>query len=231
MKLLVLVFFLIPFLGISQTDSLILAEGTITSSVTHEPIVAKVFYQSLPYGSKVGFLNTSQFSFPLYDDERYSITIEAIGYETAKFILDPKEANSQGKLIRDVVLKLPGHAGDSVVHHVGKVLLLNIIFEQGKYVILPSSFPELDALSITLRDNPKLIIQLEGHTDVLGDPKKNMKLSKDRVEAVKKYLVQKQISANRIKTKAFGGTQPISNLNTSEAHRLNRRVAMRVLQD
>jgi OmpA-OmpF porin, OOP family len=220
-----------PFVALSQTDSLIVAEGNITSSVTKEPIVAKIFYQSLPYGSKVGFLNGSNYSFPLYDDEKYSITIEAIGYEKAKFILDPKDVNSQGKVIRDVALKLPGHAGDSVVHHVGKVLLLNIIFEQGKYTILPASFPELDALSITLKDNPKLIIQLEGHTDILGDPKKNMQLSKDRVEAVKKYLVQKQISSNRIKTKAFGGTQPISNLNTPEAHRLNRRVAMRVLQD
>lgn len=231
MRLLFLVSFLMPFIAISQVDSLIVAEGNITSSVTHEPIVAKIFYQSLPYGSKVGLMNGTSFSFPLYDNEKYSIKIEAIGYETAKFILDPKEVNSFGKVLCDVALKLPGHAGDSVVHHVGKVLLLNIIFEQGKYNLLPESFPELDALSTTLNQNPKLIIQLEGHTDVQGDPKKNMQLSKDRLESVKKYLVQKQISGSRIKTKAFGGSQPISNLNTPEAHRLNRRVAMRVLQD
>jgi OmpA-OmpF porin, OOP family len=231
MRLLFLIFCCVPLLAVAQTDSLIYAEGKITNAITKEPIVAKVSYQSLPYGSKVGFLHTSSFSFPLYDNEKYSITIEVQGYAPSKFILDPAEANSERKVIRDVALNLPGHAGDSVVHHVGKVLLLNIIFEQGKYAILPASYGELNALSETLRTNPKLIIQLEGHTDVQGDPKKNLQLSKDRVEAVKKYLVEKKISANRIKTKAFGGTQPISNLNTPEAHRLNRRVAMRVLQD
>jgi outer membrane protein OmpA-like peptidoglycan-associated protein len=58
-----------------------------------------------------------------------------------------------------------------------------------------------------------------------------MKLSQDRVEAVKKYLVSKGIDKNRIKTKAFGGTQPLSNDRTEEAKALNRRVEMRVLKN
>jgi len=214
-----------------QNDTLIYAEGNITNSVTQEPVVAKISYQSLPYGSKVGFLNTSKFSFPLYDNERYSITIEASGFSPAKFILDPAEANSEKKVIRNVALQIPGHAGDSVAHHSGKVLRLNILFEQAKYNILPASYAELDALANTLQNNPKMIIQLEGHTDIQGNPEKNMKLSKDRVEAVKKYLIMKNVSGSRIKTKAFGGTQPISTANTPEAHRLNRRVEMRVLQN
>jgi outer membrane protein OmpA-like peptidoglycan-associated protein len=82
-----------------------------------------------------------------------------------------------------------------------------------------------------MKENLKIVIQLEGHTDVAGDTKKNMELSKDRVEAVKKYIVSKGILKDRIKTKAFGGTQPLSLEKTEDAKALNRRVEMRVLRD
>jgi outer membrane protein OmpA-like peptidoglycan-associated protein len=65
----------------------------------------------------------------------------------------------------------------------------------------------------------------------LGDAKQNMKLSEQRVEAVKDYLVDKKIHKNRIKTKAFGGTMPLSEDNTPQAHSLNRRVEVRILKN
>jgi outer membrane protein OmpA-like peptidoglycan-associated protein len=58
-----------------------------------------------------------------------------------------------------------------------------------------------------------------------------MELSQARVDAAKKYMVSKGISKNRIKTKAFGGTQPLANEMTPEARALNRRVEMRILKD
>jgi OOP family OmpA-OmpF porin len=226
-----LLIFLFPLLAFAQADTLIYAEGVITNAVTKEHIAAKISYQSLPYGSKVGFLNGSSFHFPLYDNEKYSIEVTAPGFEPAKYILDPAEANANRRVIRDIALRLPGHAGDSVAHHAGKVLRLNILFEPNKWNILPASFTELDNLAATMHNNPRMVIQLEGHTDPQGDPKKQMKLSKDRVESAKKYLILKGISGVRVKTKAFGGTQPLSTANTAEAHRLNRRVEMRVLQN
>ena len=82
-----------------------------------------------------------------------------------------------------------------------------------------------------MKDNPKLVIQLEGHTDSQGNAKKNMELSQDRVENVKKYLVSKGVDKDRIKTKAFGGTKPILTKDSEEARARNRRVEMRVLKD
>src|SRR5688572_5498008 len=113
------IFIGLPLLTSGQIDSLIYAEGKITNAITKEEVVAKISYQSLPYGSKVGFLNTANFSFPLYDGEKYSITIEASGFAPAKFILDPAHANAERKVIKDVALTIPGNAGDSVVHHAG----------------------------------------------------------------------------------------------------------------
>ena len=73
--------------------------------------------------------------------------------------------------------------------------------------------------------------QLEGHTDYQGNPVDNLKLSQMRVDAVKSYIVSKKISKSRVKTKAFGGTQPLARDNNPEAHRANRRVELRVLEN
>ena len=82
-----------------------------------------------------------------------------------------------------------------------------------------------------MKENPKMVIQLEGHTDYLGDADKNLKLSQQRVDAVKAYLIAKKVNKNRVKTKAFGGTKPLSRDDTPEAHRMNRRVELRILSN
>ena len=92
-------------------------------------------------------------------------------------------------------------------------------------------FTSLDEIVKMLKDYPKMVVQLEGHTDVKGDPKLNMKLSQDRVDAVKLYLVSKGSNKVKIKTKAYGGTSPLSRENTEIAHKMNRRVELRILEN
>ena len=82
-----------------------------------------------------------------------------------------------------------------------------------------------------MQENDEMIIQLEGHTDYQGNAEENMKLSEQRVNAVKDYLVSRGIKSKRIQTKAFGGTAPLSRDNTPEAHRINRRVELRILEN
>ncbi len=215
-------------------DTLIYAQGKIISAASKRPVEAKITYRSLPYGSKNGFLTGDSYNFPLFDNEKYSIEVEAPGYATAKYMLDPKEANSNRIVEKNIELGLPNSAAQvaETTHTVGKVMRLdNLIFNVGTSKIEASSHGELDDVVKMLRDNPNMIIQLEGHTDVKGDPKLNMKLSEERVTAVKSYLVSKGSDKNRIKTKAFGGTLPLSRENTEEAHKLNRRVELRVLQN
>lgn len=218
----------------AQADTTIYAVGKIVSAVTKEPVIAKITYQSLPYGSKVGLLQGSTFSFPLYDNEKYELTVEASGFARARYMIDPAEANADRKVVRDIELTIPqsamGHA--ETVHTVGKVMRLdNLIFEVGKSKIDPTSYSELDEVVQMMRNNPKMVIQLEGHTDVRGDPRKNMELSQQRVTAVRDYLIKKGVHKGKVRTKAFGGTQPISRENTEEAHKLNRRVEVRILEN
>src|SRR5260221_9590683 len=86
----------------------------------------------------------------------------------------------------------------------GKVMRLeNLIFNVGTSKIEGSSYVELDKVLKMLEDNPNMVIQLEGHTDVVGSPSLNMKLSHDLVEAVRNYLVGNGASKTRIRTNAF----------------------------
>lgn len=217
-----------------SADTLIYAQGKIINGITKEPVVARISYQSLPYGSKVGFLSGDSFSFPLFDGEKYSITVDAPGFAPSKYMLDPAEANSERRVVKDIELNLPSGAANNAetTHTVGKVMRLDdLIFDAGKAKIGASSYAELDEVAVMLKNNPRMVIQLEGHTDTRGNETLNVKLSQDRVNAVKSYLITKGANKNRIKTKAFGGKVPLSLENTEEAHSLNRRVELRVLEN
>jgi OmpA-OmpF porin, OOP family len=236
MKIISLFFLLlISLAAVSQkNDTLIYAQGNIVNGLTKEPVFARISYQSLPYGSKVGFLAGSTFLFPLFDNEKYSITVEAAGFAPSKYLLDPAEANSDLRVIQDIELSLPSAAANNAetTHTVGKVMRLeDLNFDAGKMKITSSSFEELDEVALMLKNNPKMVIQLEGHTDTRGNANANLTLSQERVLAVKAYLISKGSNKRRIKTKSFGGTQPISLEDTEEAHALNRRVELRVLEN
>ncbi len=82
--------------------------------------------------------------------------------------------------------------------------LKNVLFERSKPVLLTSSFDELDMVVDFMKTNPKVEILLSGHTDNQGRHDANMKLSRERVNVVKDYLVSKGIPANRITGKGFG---------------------------
>jgi OOP family OmpA-OmpF porin len=213
-----------------SADSTIVAQGKVINAETKEPITARITYQSLPYGNKMGVINNSTYSFPMFDRDRYSISVDAPGYVPAKFMLDPAEASNLS-LVKDIELT-HGESHAKKKHAVGHVMLLNnLIFEVNKNKIDPESYSELDIVVNMMRENPGMVIQLEGHTDFIGNPEKLMKLSQERVDAVKSYLTSKKVNKNRIKTKAFGGTVPLSRDNTPEAHRMNRRVELRILEN
>lgn len=232
MNMRILIFCLFYFGGMiavaQEADTLIRAEGKIINADTGEPLTARIVYESLPYGNRIGVINNNAYTFAMYDGDHYSITVEAPGFLPAKYLLDPGTANGENKVVKDIRLT----TGAKPAPAAGKVMRLdNLIFEVGKSRIDPESYSELDLLVNLMNENPNMVIQLEGHTDYLGDARANMKLSQQRVQSVKEYLAGRDIDKNRIKTMAFGGTQPLSRDNTPEAHRLNRRVEVRILRN
>jgi OOP family OmpA-OmpF porin len=216
-KLLVLIFSIGVVHAIAQE---ITVKGDVVDAVRGKKLKSKVVYKSYPTGGISGTMNDSTFSFSIFGSSKYQVTAEAEGYIPRTVIVDPNEAKGN-MIIRNIELTSTG----------GTIVLNHLIFAQGRSVIDPKSFPELDEVVAMLKENSKMEIQLEGHTDNRGNAEANVKLSQSRVDAVKKYMVSKGISKNRVMTKAFGGSKPIATEDTEEARAKNRRVEMRVLKD
>ncbi|RNL52260.1 OmpA family protein [Pedobacter jejuensis] len=107
----------------------------------------------------------------------------------------------------------------------GNVTLKNIFFDTNKYNLLPASIRELDLLIDFLHQNEKVNIEIQGHTDNIGDDKLNEKLSFNRANAVYNYLVKNEIDAKRLTFKGFGASKPIADNKTEIGRKSNRRTS------
>ncbi len=103
------------------------------------------------------------------------------------------------------------------------MVMENLYFELTKSELLESSYKELDRVAEWMKANPGVEIRLEGHTDKIGDAEKNLILSRDRVNAVREYMIRKGISSARISTKGYGDTRLVCKPSPCDK---NRRVEM-----
>jgi outer membrane protein OmpA-like peptidoglycan-associated protein len=100
-----------------------------------------------------------------------------------------------------------------------------IKFKTGKAEIDPSCDKTMVAIAAIIADYPGFMVQVDGHTDNIGNPDANRKLSQERAEAVVKYLVEKKsVDAKRLSAKGFGDSQPIADNKTKKGQAKNRRV-------
>jgi OOP family OmpA-OmpF porin len=109
----------------------------------------------------------------------------------------------------------------------GSIVVHNILFDTGKATIKPESAGTLGIIADALKSEEALKIEIQGHTDNVGAPAANLKLSQDRAAAVKAYLVQTGgIAAGRLTTAGLGDTKPIGDNKTDEGRAQNRRVEL-----
>lgn len=109
----------------------------------------------------------------------------------------------------------------------GEALTLYINFETGKSAIKSESQGIIDELFKMLSSNPALKIIVEGHTDNVGTAASNKTLSEQRASSIKTALVNKGISADRIKTIGYGQDKPIADNSTVDGKAKNRRVEIK----
>ena len=100
-----------------------------------------------------------------------------------------------------------------------------IKFKTGKAEIDPACDKSMTAIAAIMADYPGFHVQVDGHTDNVGNPEANKKLSQERADAVVKYLVEKKsVDAKRLSAKGFGDSQPIADNKSKKGQAKNRRV-------
>ncbi len=108
----------------------------------------------------------------------------------------------------------------------GHVAIYGITFDFNKATLRPEAAPVLGQVQVLLQGDAKLSIEIDGHTDSIGLPTYNQKLSADRAAAVKAWLVAHGIDAARLATAGFGDTKPVEDNATEEGRAKNRRVEL-----
>lgn len=108
------------------------------------------------------------------------------------------------------------------------IALKNILFESNSASLQQISLIEINKLLQLLNENPALKVRINGHTDNVGKPADNLKLSAARVKSVVEYLVSKGIALDRLTYKGFGDTKPIADNKTEAGKALNRRTEFEV---
>ncbi len=155
-----------------------------------------------------------------------------ISYQAEGFLLQSENLNvpkdSSYNLINTYMELKPITVGQ-------RVTLKNIFFDYNKATLRSISRIELDKFAKMLKDKPKLVVEISGHTDSKGNDDFNMKLSQERAQAVLKYVEDKGVDAKRMAAVGYGESKPIAKNTTANGKddevgmQLNRRVEYRIL--
>jgi len=207
----------------SQFDRIYYIKGYIKDTKTGKPLYSTLELVNSSTGERVSrFLSdpvTGDYMSVLPGEGQYMMYIETPGYFFKSLKFDFKEGNQNQEL--DIHL--------TKIEKETKETLDNIFFDTGSAELRSESNIELKKLTEMLKRNPKLMVEISGHTDDVGNDKANLDLSNRRAGAVVEYLKSKGIASDRLVAKGYGESQPKVK-NDSEANRqLNRRIELKVL--
>ena len=207
-----------------KPDPVVLLLGHTLNAKTKEPIKTEIVFEDLSAQKEIGVAisdpKTGSYRIALPNGKNYGIRAQVKGYLSVNENLELASVTQYKEIEKDLFL-IPIEAGESIA-------LNNVFFQQSRAILKPESFPELDRLVEIMNENPSIGIELGGHTDNVGNRDALVKLSDDRVAAVKVYLEEKGIKKGRISGRGYGGSRPIAPNDTNENRQRNRRVEVTI---
>ncbi len=203
-------------------------KGIVYDAETNKKLEAKFEVIDLTTGtievqSKSDPVNGS-FLVCLPSGKSYALNVSKDGYlfYSENIFITGNYSNTEPYL-KDVALK-PVKVGEAVV-------LNNIFFETDQYELKDESKVELNKLLSLLKNNPKMKIEVGGHTDNVGGDKHNQLLSQNRAKAVYDYLIKNGIDKLRLSYKGYASTKPVATNDTEAGRSKNRRTEFSVVSN
>ena len=142
------------------------------------------------------------------------------------------QLDSDGDGVVDGADKCPDSPADKPVDADGctivSVVLKSVNFKSNSSELTPGSNKELDKAVAAMNKYPQLRIEIQAHSDSMGEAGYNQSLSDKRANSVRDYMIDKGIAANRMEAKGYGESQPIADNGTKEGRLTNRRVELKV---
>jgi outer membrane protein OmpA-like peptidoglycan-associated protein len=198
-------------------------KGRVTDAITGKPVAAKLQFTDI--GTNLLHLEMPADRNGLYfsvlpANRDYALTVMGEGYlfHSENFSLATQVPGRE--FILDVQLQ-PITSGS-------KVALRNVFFDTDSDVLKAASKAELQKVVQLMRDNPNIKVRFGGHTDNTGNAAYNKQLSRRRAEAVRKFMIESGIAANRMESVGYGMERPIATNDTEEGRALNRRTELEI---
>ena len=156
--------------------------------------------------------------------------VDLVGKVLNQNDIQPTTATFQGLVVPPFRLNAQlsvNHAEQKIIDDALKNRIIE--FESGSSILTSAGTQILDEMAVALSKVQGKNVKIIGHTDSSGDPKKNVSLSQERAEAVKKYLIGKNIPVTRLSTAGLGAEKPVADNTTAEGRKKNRRIEFEVL--
>jgi outer membrane protein OmpA-like peptidoglycan-associated protein len=209
---------------IKPEEKIAVIKGNVIDNKTLKPISSSIAFSIQVNGENFPaeiIRDSAQYEIHLDLKKKYIINASASNYypvyEPINLLTDSVRVT-----LTKTLLLTPIEVGQTVK-------LNNIFFATGKTILKAESFPELDKVVKFLKENPQIKIEIGGHTDNVGNAAANLALSSGRAASVEKYLESKGIAKDRIISKGYGMTKPVSENKTKEGKAKNRRVEFKIL--
>ena len=174
------------------------------------------------------------FEFDLIDHKRYLLVVEGDNFFRIEEMFQMDGDSSKSFTPKPIVDKTPIGVVSSSTSEERKTVTFNSIdFDANSAVLKPEMENNLHLVIDFLVAHPDYNLRVIGHTDSDGDPVSNMRLSHDRAESIRKYIISYgRLDHNRVKAIGLGDTDPIiKEENTSEEKKLNRRVEFELYKE
>jgi len=157
--------------------------------------------------------------------ERESAAAEQASNSVEKAELEKRELRIQLTEQLNKILETRDTARGLIVN------MSDVLFDTGKFTLKPGAREKLARISGIVLAHPGLKLEVEGHTDSVGSDELNQKLSEQRADSVREFLVQQGVNSNIITARGLGKTQPVASNDTAAGRQQNRRVEMIVSGD
>jgi len=199
--------------------------GVVSDAKTQNKLDAEVIFIDLESKDTVRKVSTAavdgKFLLSLSSGKRYAASVKKNGYLFNSQNFDLKEMTGDQYFDLNILLS-PIEKGSIMV-------LKNVFYQTNSYELTPDSYVELEQTARFLLENPKIVVEISGHTDDVGDNQYNQTLSEKRANSVRDYLITKGLPKNRILAKGYGETKPMVPNENDRNRALNRRTEMTIV--